>query len=148
MITEYKHTLNIQQCFWSNTQGNQFIHQMQNISLTCHWQFSSYILLNAVYYLGSLGWIHSVLGTIDRQLLSCLVDFVRWVTTPTPYAFFTLHFKFWKYVLLVTISFVSFCFTLAFNPLIAVVLPWYGTSKNDLHSKLIEWFLCGWRRWQ
>ena len=36
MITEYKHTSNIQQCLWSNTQWNQFIHHMQNIRLTCH----------------------------------------------------------------------------------------------------------------
>ena len=31
--------------------------------------------------------------------------------------FFTLHFKFWKYALLTTSYFVSFCFTLAFTPI-------------------------------
>ena len=58
------------------------------------------------------------------------------------YMFFTLHFKFWKYVLLTTSSFVSFCFTLAFNPL-SLLLPSYGNQSNDLHSRLVDWFLCG-----
>ena len=43
-----------------------------------------------------------------------------------------LHFKFWKYVLLTTSSFVSFCFKIAFTPLIVggAALIW----------KPVKWF--------
>ena len=43
-----------------------------------------------------------------------------------------LHFRFWKYVLLTTSSFVSFCFKIAFTPLIVggAVLIW----------KPVKWF--------
>ena len=55
--------------------------------------------------------------------------------------FFTLYFKIWKYLLLITNSSVSFCFTLAFTPLI--VLPSYGIQSNNLHNGQVDWFLCG-----
>ena len=163
MITKYKHTLNIQHRLWSNAQGNQFTHHMQNIRLTCHRQFSPYILLNKVFYLDSLEWIHCMLGTTDRDNF-CNASWILPVELVPPppipnddvrpdgmttkikwkiYAFFTLRFKFWKYVLLTTSSFVSFCFTLAFNPLIANSVALYGNQSTGLHSKSNDWFLCG-----
>ena len=62
---------------------------------------------------------------------------------PKLHVFFTLHYKFWKYVLLTTISFVSFCFTLAFVGGVALIWKPLLHSGLDLHSGLVDWFLCG-----
>ena len=55
-----------------------------------------------------------------------------------------LHYisSFESMYLLLPVLIVSFCFTLAFTLLIVsgVALIW---KPNDLHSRLVDWFLCG-----